>query len=832
MRRDAVVAELDWNLTRIKAEAGKFTEAYSHYVEAVSVLLAEPRIGFLAYFFAPATDDLVRRFVAYKDRVLKHAKEAESRRGDDVRLVKSVKAFALNDCGLAHLAHFERSGHHAQLRRARRCFERAVEENPAFPLPHLQIAIVDRTEAAMLEPGQAWALRVDAARRLFGVLRSEPTWVSAQLGLIQTQITLLETASQAAAGHPVEAQMSLRRPSGRPTAPTAPPLPENDPRYRRALAEHRRYELQREVREGFAALLPHAGFRYGENGGRPDFESRRTRTSIARHRDCWTRDFNEIHVAALINWAWSLSDSAPAAAHEVLTELRRVFYRSDPSLVELHLVAIGQIVAGGPRGGGTDRALVAAAAEDEDLLVNLIEVELRESPVGHQNLRKAEQLPPDRRWRALSLPPAAQPSATSLIWIAIQRAKLGDVEGAGRAGAEALGRPVVAATAADWSRLGDLLLALGLAELATTSYRRAIGSGAPIVAAWAALSASGLLREQGAAEEAARVLGRAKGDPETWLELGLACERRKLFQQAVDTYRELLASSQDGAAADLLQFARVRLVDLLEQAGNGAEAEIEAHLRQLASGEAPHRQQGALRLAERLLGDDPDAAEAHLREAISGGPSGVSLAAAETLCRRLLERGDTEDAQAVALEAAGTHSWVAVCLGDRLVGLSQELAEEAYRAGANPAGVAPGFAADASLRLADLLVGRDALEEARSAYRAAIKSADIRVAPDATLAYGEFLSRAGSRRASEHFYLGITAWAVSDPTLPAEFAVAFCRDLGERLTALGKPDIARAVHLQAVEEAPAVGLRLAAALETGGDRDGAQLVRSRVGALA
>ena len=51
VRGDAMVADLDWNLARFAAEDGDFDRAYFHYVEAVSAMLGEPRLGFVSYYF-------------------------------------------------------------------------------------------------------------------------------------------------------------------------------------------------------------------------------------------------------------------------------------------------------------------------------------------------------------------------------------------------------------------------------------------------------------------------------------------------------------------------------------------------------------------------------------------------------------------------------------------------------------------------------------------------------------------------------------------------------------------------------------------------------------
>jgi hypothetical protein len=51
VRRETMVAELDWTLTRLAAEDGRFATAYHHYVAAVSAMLDEPRVKFLEQFY-------------------------------------------------------------------------------------------------------------------------------------------------------------------------------------------------------------------------------------------------------------------------------------------------------------------------------------------------------------------------------------------------------------------------------------------------------------------------------------------------------------------------------------------------------------------------------------------------------------------------------------------------------------------------------------------------------------------------------------------------------------------------------------------------------------
>ncbi len=829
VRRDAIVAELDWNLTRIAAENGEFTKAYTHYIEAVSAMLGEPRMGFLKYFYEPATEGVVRRFVEYKDRVLKRAKEAEATRAAEPRLIRSVKAFALNDCGLAHGARYERSGNVAHLRRARRCFDQAIAENQAFPLPHLNLAELDMLEARDAGPEQEMRLLESAADRLTAVLRGEPKWVLAQLALIQTQILLARTASSSMRRLATGPPTAWPQPLGSPDALTSPPSPSDDPRRRRAELDHERHRRRQEADDTLAALLPHAGFRHENgDGSRPDFGAKHARRTVARHRDDWMRDFNEIHVAALTHWAWALVEPAPAAAHELLTELRDTFYRADLGVVQLHRQAIELAMAAAPSGGGVDRSLKRSEEECEALIAALIEAQLEADPASHSYLREVAQISPERRRDLLSRLDNPRPSGATLIWIAGQRWDLADAEGALQAAREALEAPVMSAVASDWLRLGDLLVRLDATEAATTAYRRAIGSDEPAVAGRAAMMASRLLSAGGFGARSARLLARVTSDPETALAIAIALEAEGRAGEAVDAYRTM-AVAENGASAAVSENARRLLVALLERRGGQDVAEIELHLRQLADGESQHRDWAALRLAQHLRQSDATEAESYLKAAIEVGAPGTTLAASELLIEMLNEQDRRDEVASVSVAAATKHSWVALCLGDRLRSERPELCEEVYKAGANPQGPGPDYAADASLRLGQVLSEKGEHDGAYAAYKEAIESADIRVAPDATIGCGEMVRGLASRKHSEDFYLTVAAWAATTAT-PTSFAVAFCRDLGERLTALSKPDIACAVHLTAAEHEPRAGLRLAATLEADGDPDTAQLIRARIAA--
>jgi tetratricopeptide (TPR) repeat protein len=141
IRRETFVAELDYCLARIAAEAGDFKRAYGHYVDAVSGHVAQgvwhAPAGYTADQFVAIPDWMLDRFKAYRRCVRREMRKArrESNSASDgttERVRGAVYGFVLNDYGEACLNYWLRTGDARYFRIARRAFEAALE-GPSSP---------------------------------------------------------------------------------------------------------------------------------------------------------------------------------------------------------------------------------------------------------------------------------------------------------------------------------------------------------------------------------------------------------------------------------------------------------------------------------------------------------------------------------------------------------------------------------------------------------------------------------------------------------------------------------------------------------------------------
>ncbi len=74
-------------------------------------MIAKPALGFVGYFISDANEVLVARFDAYEQRVTTLAEAATGEDGGrQDRLIRSVRAFALNDCAMAHFEYAHGTG--------------------------------------------------------------------------------------------------------------------------------------------------------------------------------------------------------------------------------------------------------------------------------------------------------------------------------------------------------------------------------------------------------------------------------------------------------------------------------------------------------------------------------------------------------------------------------------------------------------------------------------------------------------------------------------------------------------------------------------------------
>jgi hypothetical protein len=372
IRQETFVAELDYGLARIAAEAGDFAKAYEHYVSAASAHIAfgvaHARGGYTAqfHFFDRINDTIQQRYEGYLKKVQEQA-DAAADGGELLRMQNVVLGFAHNDYGEACLKHWLRFGSEDMRDEAAEQFKEAdelVDGESVFPAYNAYLLELYDAE---FEPAVRW---IDKVNRL------EPEWIdgriakrtlysdwarNAQFVLEMLDQDIKELESKVA-------KLEERRMSwGRTPSTTAPvqlgtadvPTTERlsspgnfDKAYTTLLDEiqvvqqrlnelkerrddQRRYRqtAAKEARRNPDNEVPHAWLEQLWTDPRPaklyhvDRESER-----AGWR--WERELNDVHVRALINWAstqWILpqdgSDGPASSDHHVDPDKRR-FSRS------------------------------------------------------------------------------------------------------------------------------------------------------------------------------------------------------------------------------------------------------------------------------------------------------------------------------------------------------------------------------------------------------------------------------------------------------------------------------------------------------------------------
>jgi tetratricopeptide (TPR) repeat protein len=827
VRRDAMVGELDWSLSRLAAERGDFARAYEHYIQAVSAMLGEPRLAFVEYFYANATSTLVARFARYRATVLKKACEAEEAGLVEARLIASVKAFVLNDCGLVHLEHYRRFGGEEDLKEAHRLFEDAISANPGFVLPLFYIARLNFQQALATAPGPEQVARLESALEgLNLVVRREPDWVSAQLLMVEVQSRL----STVAAHQRREMRKSEVHTSSRLLPALAAPsagggLRRTDPRVRKAKLDDRQDRRNPELLDGLRRLLPHACFA-AENGRPSALDTRGTQVDslLRSQRDRWIRDYTETQVAALIQWAKVLAANACPSATSLCAELRSAYYPTHLDLLIAHQSAAYRLLE--RESDEKSRARLSGVVEECDELIQaFIVANVKIDPIDHDSLLDTVLLSPDERRATLNSARDASPSVATLTWIAGQQLALRDEDGAAKTCWEALLREAGSGTSANWLRLGELLIELKIPKGALAALRRGIHSADPEVTPIAAIKTARILDEEGKTEKAEREYQRAGSDPGVGLRVARLLDEEGLVTEAVKAYDSILArfDLEEGTRAE----ASFRLAELLQRDDEASPAAIDSLLDEAVATDNPNQHRAALLLARRRGADDPPAAEVLYRRTIADRVPETTAEATLLLGEQMEKEGRSEEAWTLYLRSARLHSWVAIVLGDRLRARERDdLAEPVYRLGANPRGRRPEFAADAMLRLGDLQWADGRKGDATDSYRAAIVSTDIHVAADAALTLGELEHGEGSSKESAAFYTALVRDVASATESKPSFVVTFCREFGERLAARGESEHASAVYSAAVQTSEDAALRLATALEEGGDPLGAAAVPS------
>jgi hypothetical protein len=390
VRREAMVAELDWSLARFAAEDGDFQKAYAHYIDAVSAMLYEPRLNILQHFYTNSTEALLQRYTDYRERVLAHASSAEAEQSYPQRLVESVVAFVETDYGLALAAHCRRTGKAKLLDAALDCFQNAVSKNPNFVLPHFYLSSLYRQRAGQERRNkleQAVYLN-EALAHLSEVLHREPEWIFARREMVWAESRLAELAIQFS-----------RSGQGDDALGSKP------------------HELMH-------SLVPHVQFRTA--AGRGTVIGSRglgVRRLVLNRRIEWSQDFDEVHVAVLALWVKLLAEQEPLAAVELSAHMRLLYYPAAMSLVEPHQKAARSLLSG-DIGSTQRRRLRSVERECNGLIDAHRRAMLGSDPSNYAYLRAIDHFPNKERREALYRALNADPSKVTRLWIGKQLANL------------------------------------------------------------------------------------------------------------------------------------------------------------------------------------------------------------------------------------------------------------------------------------------------------------------------------------------------------------------------------------------------------------------------
>ena len=612
VRQDATVAELDWTMARLLAEDGEFSRAYEHYIGAVSARLANPAVDFEKNFHLSPTEALVDRYRRYERRVGKQATAARREGKVTERLIVSVKAFVENDCGLVFQANYDRSGMETDLRDAMKMFGKAHDRNPAFVLPAYNLARLHVKEAE--QPGRSAEERKagfhKAARLLSEVLHHEPDWAPARLLMVETQAEMareigekLRDVEKSVAGKATLGSYPIAEAALGDGAEPEAALKVRAEQFEDRLEEHYK-ALERNLRR----LLPH-GQLADEKDPPIDALGTKVKSLVDEHKENpirWTKDFSELHVAALVQWVKVLVITAPAEADRLGTKMREVFYNADTELLVAQC-EVAKAMNGSVEADGLD-AIAARAETCEKLLRDVVVTALREDPVNFFALKQTCWLSKGKRRRALEDALKANPSATALIWVGDALRAEGEDAGAMHAYKDAA-RSETSVASVGWLKLARLRESGEWHDDAIDAYHEATQSKDVSTAAEAHARATRLLIEQGKTEAAREEYVGVASNPELAFHLGLELRREKRRGDAILVYEEALARvGEDGVWRTRLQlYLGVALID-----GEGrALGEARKALRAAAdSGVSPAWWHAAVILARTLVDTEPEQARA------------------------------------------------------------------------------------------------------------------------------------------------------------------------------------------------------------------------------
>jgi hypothetical protein len=642
VRREASVAELDWNLTRLAAEQGDFVEAYRHYIDAVSARLGDPRIDFEKGFYLDPTEALVKRFKRYEERVVTECKRAEKKGQVPERMIRSVRAFVLNDCGLAYHAHWDRSGSGRSLTDALKAFEDAREANDSFVLPTYNLArlYMRGTELPGLSDEEADQMLSRAIDLLGDVLNREPDWSPARLLMVEAQITRTERAEKAlkkAQGDGAGKDASL-----------ATQVSEGEQRI--ASLEEKRKQCDASAESNLRRLLPHEQLLDpGSGAHQVDAYGTKVEYLVGNDEIRWTQDFDAFHVSALGQWARLLSIAAPGAADSLCRKLRSAYCNADLTL----LAAQAKAAQGRLEIDSEDEEAGETVMECLVLVQEIIRLALQEDPVHWLPLQAAaELLDKDERLERYKKAVDRGPSAAVLILIGDDAQKLEDFELAFTSfeRARASGEDRIAASAA--LRVGDLLVDQGAGDSqAVAAYSQATGSTDAPIAAEATAKITSLLKQRGELEPAREKILEMGARPDIAEHLGPQLEREFRREEATEVYRKALAVVDDDV--ERVVALRIRLALLLVEGDAGMRSEGQDMIRQLLGEEIGEAKWKLRVILARSLGQTaPEEARALYEDSMKEeDPAAVALAVSE-LAAMMRAAGEETAAKALLREKA------------------------------------------------------------------------------------------------------------------------------------------------------------------------------------
>jgi len=362
-RQETFVAELEYGLARLAAEAGRFQEAYDLYSSAVSAHVAQGvahgRDGYTTqfHFFDQINDNILERYRQYAKRVADLAATAEAREGGacDKRIRDAVQSYALHDYGEACFRSWLRYGGDSELSTARDNFERAWELSGKELVFSAYNLFLMEMRAGRLEAAIEWVNRVQQVERLWPDGRlaqrfaygawAQRAWIQVDLyeSRLQRKNEELEDLERSRDGwyRPLQADPGLasRAAPGDQTStfdipvPTLPlpPSSQSDMAIRRVderinalkakirelqeKLEQQRCDLRKaEAKAGQSAQsdVPHNWLAWLWDDSPSIRRLKQADRDGARQRRRWERELDDVHVRVLINWAlmrWLLAEN-------------------------------------------------------------------------------------------------------------------------------------------------------------------------------------------------------------------------------------------------------------------------------------------------------------------------------------------------------------------------------------------------------------------------------------------------------------------------------------------------------------------------------------------